>query len=371
MLLLMIAVGCNDLYDVPEPTICPSEDLETAAIYVLNEGLIDMNNSTLAYYSFDDQKLEKRYFKKQNKRGLGDTANDMKIYGSKIYIVVCASSQIEVIRASDGISIGQIPLFREDGVARQPRYIDFYKNKAYICLFDGTVARIDTASLQVEASVKVGRNPDGICITNGKIYVSNSGGLDKPNYDNTVSVIDIATFTEIKKIEVGSNPYTIKTDHRGDVYVVTRGDYGADTYKFHKIDSYTDKVVHTFKDLPVLNFAINGDLAYLYSYDFNTQSNWIKVFNLRTGQIERDLFITDGTQIRTPYGIDVNPVNGDVYIAGADPTFSASGDLYCFNFEGKLKFTLENIGLNPNHTVFINRSKTDPDSPDVTPSMLK
>ena len=104
------------------------------------------------------------YFRSLNRRGLGDTANDMAIYGEKLYIVVNVSSQIEVIDLQSGLSLKQIPMLTENGSSRQPRFITFHKDKAYVCSYDGTVARIDTTSLTIEGYAKVGRNPDGICV---------------------------------------------------------------------------------------------------------------------------------------------------------------------------------------------------------------
>ena len=63
----------------------------TAGIYVLSEGLFNLNNSTLAYHSFKSGKTNIDYFRSLNRRGLGDTANDMAIYGNKLYIVVNVS----------------------------------------------------------------------------------------------------------------------------------------------------------------------------------------------------------------------------------------------------------------------------------------
>lgn len=83
-----------------------------------------------------------------------NTANDIALYGSKLYIVVNVSSTIEVIDFQTGISIKQIPMFTDNGSSRQPRHIAFYENKAYVCSFDGTVARIDTTSLQIESFTK-------------------------------------------------------------------------------------------------------------------------------------------------------------------------------------------------------------------------
>ena len=47
-----------------------------------------------------------------------------------------------------------------------------------------------------------------------------------PNVDSTISVIDLVDYEEIKKITVGKNPGGVLTDSDGDVYVITRGNYG-------------------------------------------------------------------------------------------------------------------------------------------------
>ena len=74
-----------------------------------------------------------------NQRRLGDTANDIAIYGNKIYVVVNVSSTVEVIDFPTGKSIRQISMLRDNGSSRQPRAIAFDKDKAYVCSYDGTV----------------------------------------------------------------------------------------------------------------------------------------------------------------------------------------------------------------------------------------
>ncbi|KAA6316711.1 hypothetical protein EZS27_033019, partial [termite gut metagenome] len=224
-LLCMLLHACDDMEDInktPGKERYPLE-LGKAELYILCEGLFNLNNSSLAHYTFSSHAIVSDYFRQINRRGLGDTANDMAIYGSKLYMVINVSSPLEIVDLKTGRSLNRISFTTENGSSRQPRHIAFDKGKAYICAFDGTVARIDTASYQMEAQIKVGRNPDGICVQNNKLYVSNSGGLDSPNYDNTVSVVDIHSFTEIKRITVGDNPGKICADAYGDVYVAVRG----------------------------------------------------------------------------------------------------------------------------------------------------
>ena len=368
--------ACDDLEDQPSQPIINGGNLNetgTSELYILSEGLFNLNNSSLARYSFKNGQLDKNYFLGINKRGLGDTANDMAIYGSKLYIVVNVSSTVEVIDFYTGNVIRQIPMLTENGSSRQPRHIAFHQNKAYVCSYDGTVARIDTTSLQIEAFAQAGRNPEDLCIQNEKLYVSNSGGLDFAaglGVDRTVSVIDLVSFTEIKKIIVGANPGCILPGNDGKVYVATHGeDISQGDFHLVEIDSQTDEVTQTF-DEKVMNFAIRGNIAYLYNYNYQTEDASIKVFNLKTGETIRENFITDGTQINTPYGIDINPYSGNVYITEAY-NYTVTGDVLCFNQNGQLQFRLNRIGLNPNTVVFSNQASagesgeggTGPESP--------
>lgn len=353
-------IACDDLED--KPSIVPESNGDvfetgTAEMYILSEGLFNQNNSSLARYSFNRQRCTNNYFSANNQRGLGDTANDIAIYGNKIYVVVNVSSTVEVIDFPTGKSIRQISMLRDNGSSRQPRAIAFDKDKAYICSYDGTVARIDTTSLEIEEIVTVGRNAEDICVQNGKLYVSNSGGLDYsgPGVDTTVSVIDITTFKETKKIEVGPNPGKILPGLEEAVYVVTRGtDIEAGDYHLVKIDSRTDAVATTY-DEKVLSFAIDGPIAYLYTYDYQTKDSAIKVFDLNAGTVIRDNFITDGTAIQTPFSIQLNPFSGNVYITEAY-NYTVKGDVLCFNQQGQLQYRLNDIGLNPNTVVFSDKA---------------
>jgi YVTN family beta-propeller protein len=344
--------SCDDMHDVPTPVNLPATPGESGYMYVLSEGLFNMNNSMLSLINFDNGTLKPDYFLSQNNRGLGDTGNDMKRYGSKLWIVVNVSSQVEVLDVKTGLSIKRIPFFNEANVARQPRYITFYGNKGYVCSFDGTVARIDTTSLAVEAVTTVGRNPDGITAVNGKLYVSNSGGLDLPNYDNTVSVVDLASFKELKKITVGMNPFRIESDSQGDVYVVSRGNNSTIKSTWCRISNKTDEVVQTFDNLPVVNFTIHNDTAYMYNYDFVKSTFWVRTFDCKTEQLISDNFITDSTTLERPFSITVNPANGNVYLTDAR-NYTVKGDLLCFNRKGKLLYKIQNIGLNPNSVVIV------------------
>lgn len=363
---MSLAVACDDLEDKPALPDNGQETVHddgTAEMYVLCEGLFNLNNSTLARYSFETDACMPDYFRTMNRRGLGDTANDMDIYGGKLYVVVNVSSTVEVIDLHTGLSVGQVSFVAEDGSSRQPRAVAFDGGKAYVCSYDGTVARIDTASLQVEALAEVGRNPEDLCVQDGKLYVSNSGGLDWEGIgvDRTVSVVDLDAFREVKQIEVGPNPGKILAGQAHTVWVATYGgNIEEGDYHLVKINAQTDAVEAVY-DEPVMDFAIDYNLAYLYNYDYQTSQSSVKVFDLASGKVVREQFITDGTKIERPYAIAVNPYSSNVYITEAY-NYQVEGDLLCFAPDGKLMFRLNGVGLNPNTVLFRDVSASVDDS---------
>jgi len=338
-LALVCLAGLILLNGCPKP---PPQEEVLGDVYILNEGGWGANNASLSCYNSTTKALSKDCFLTQNKRGLGDLANDLKRYGGKLYCVVNGSNTVEVMDMLTGKSIKQISLS-----GKSPRRIAFWQNKAYVCCYDGTVVRIDTAALTVGTAVNVGRNPEDLCVSNGKLYVTNSGGLDFPNYDSTVSVVDLKTFTETKRIIVGVNPSRIQADNYGNVFLIVTGNYGDVPTTFKCISSQTDEVTHSF-DIPANNFTISGNSAYLCQF---LPSPWVMEFNIVSKQITKANFFSEAVDIQSPYGIAVDASNGDVYLTDAR-NFKESGDLYCFNKNGKFKFKLE-MGVAPNGVVIV------------------
>ena len=354
---LMCLVSCD-----PEPVLIGESqaiaDAGHTGVYVLSEGLFNLNNSTLSWIDFStglpdswSAPTGNSYdcFEKVNGRRLGDTANDILLYGSRLYIAVNVSSTIEILDAATGRSLNRIPM-NNHGKSSEPRYMTANGHYVYVCSFDGTVTRIDTLTMKADATVTVGRNPDGICCTAGKLYVSNSGGLDFDNPDSTVSVIDLATFSEIKRISVRQNPGSRYADGNL-VYVVSRGiyDYDKNDYdsRLHCIDTENDQVIETY-DIPILKMDLHDGKAWFYGYG---SGGTIQVLDLASGQIIDSDFITDGTLIERPYGIKVEPTSHKVYVCDA-ADYVTPGSLCCFAPDGHLLYRIRNIGINPNTVVF-------------------
>jgi YVTN family beta-propeller protein len=56
-----------------------------------------------------------------------------------------------------------------------------------------------------------------MAIANGKLYVANSG----VGFSNSVSIVDLTTMAEVKKVTVIPNPSSVVADAYGNIYVAS------------------------------------------------------------------------------------------------------------------------------------------------------
>lgn len=366
-LLILVLSACRKDNNVIPPVVTPVDTPDPQSLfngfYLLNEGNMGGNKATLDYFNYKTGIYKKNIYATENPgvvKELGDVGNDIQVYGSKLYAVINGSNKVEVMDAATARRIGQIDILN-------CRYITFANGKAYVSSYAGPVqeeptasigfvAEIDTASLQITRKATVGYQPEEMAVLNGKLYVANSGGYRRPAYDSTVSVIELSTFKEVKKINVAINLDHLKADSEGDVYVTSRGDQYNINSSLSVIDTKTDVVKKKF-DLAASDLCIVGDTAYLYgtifSYLTNSWSVSYNMINVKTETILSGNFITDGTEklITMPYGVAVNPVSRDIYVTDAK-NFVSSGTLYCFDKNGKKKWSV-NTGDLPGHVAFV------------------
>jgi YVTN family beta-propeller protein len=322
----------------------PPSDTDGPGLFILNQGNFGANNSTLSYYNLNSKKLFADFYSTTNpNKKIGDTGNDIGIYGSKMYIVVNNSSNIEVVNAKTGILLKEIAL-------NQCRNVAFYKNNAFVTSYDGKVAVIDTTSLTITKNITVGRNPEQMVVSNNKLYVANSGGLSFGNPDKTVSVVDLTTLAETKKITVIADPVSLTADKFGNVYVLSLGDFNKISAGLTIIDNQTDAV----KSQPVVNLGYNipivavGDFIY-----YPTADNKIAVYNAKTQKAEKDSFVTDGTTFTSAFALAANELTGEIFVTDAKD-FNSNGMLYAFDRNGKKEYTVT-IGISPGKVIVVNK----------------
>ena len=344
--------SCSDDegYPVVEPPIVEPPVVEPplagTGSYILNSGKSGSNNANIAYYDYETGKVTYNVFESINSKGLGDTGQDIITYGDRTYIAVSGSAVIYVLDKTGKI-LSTIESTK-DGKKQQPRNLTAYDGKVYVTYFDGYLAKINPNTLKIEAEVKVGRNPEYVRASKGKLYVANSGGLDyntATGYDKTVSVVDVATFTEIKMLDVVINPDKMVVDSQGDIYVISNGNYNDVPNTLQRIDADTQEVTQVGNATWMT--ICNDNIYIIYSqYDANwNQIITYSVYDAKAEKVLTNNFITDGTVLNKPYSISSDPVKKYIFIGTSD--YKTDGDMYVFNTDGKLIKTFDTKGLNP------------------------
>ena len=367
--LCLLVSGCRH----EEPVLPPEEEevgskdtTEIVGFYLLNEGNMGSNKATLDYYDYASGVYTRNVYAYANPdvpMELGDVGNDLQVYGRRLYAVINCSNKVEVMEAGTAKKIGQIDI-------PNCRYICFKDGYGYVTSYAGPVsldashaqigyvAKFDTATLQIVSTCNVGYQPDELTIVGNKLYVCNSGGYMVPNYDHTVSVVNLSTFEEIKRIDVAINLHRARADQYGYLWVTSRGDYYDERPRLFCIDTNSDEVVADF-DFPVSDMDLVGDSIYACSagFDYFVMDYVVsyKIMNVRTREIVSENFITDGTdrQIQLPYGIKVNPRTREIYITDAKD-YVTPGYLYCFSSTGAKKWDVR-TGDIPAHIAFVRK----------------
>lgn len=337
--------SCSDEND---PNVSNENNL-SSGLFVLCEGNWGMNNSALDFYSKEKNSITLDLFNNINSQGLGDTGNDMVEFGDYIFISVKESACVNAINKNTGKLAKRIPILNSEGQSRMPSRLCSSSTMVYLCTFDGNVVEINPNTLSIGRIAKVGRNPEDLTYANGKLYVTNSGGLDYNTaigYDKTVSVVDPINMTEIKKIEVGLNPCFIKTINDGLVGLIVKGNYNDVPCSFVTINTVTDEIDKK-NNIGMSNFDVIGNNILYVNYDWVSMSASIKTFDYSTSTINSTDFIkTSGIleQFTTPYGVNVSNSNNEVYITDAT-SYTSSGKVFVFNTDGDYKYSFSTSNI--------------------------
>lgn len=355
---IALLTGCRgDSLVIPVQTETVGEIIGTGPVegfYLLNEGNMGSNKCTLDYYDYRNGTYSRNIYADRNPgvvKELGDVGNDLAIYRGRLYAVINCSHKVEVTDAMTAVRIGQIDI-------PNCRHIIFHDDKAYISSYvgpvqisgdapKGAVYEIDINTRQITRRVTVGYQPEEMVIVGGMLYVANSGGYRAPDYDHTVSVVDLESFRQVKLIQAAINLDRLRLDSYGKMWLTSRGDHATipsciQTLEPDQTGQY--RVTATLP-YPCSNLSIKGDSLIYISTQWSdiTQTNTISygVIDVRTGKKITDNFITDGSEsdIMIPYGLAVHPVTGDIFITDAK-NYVSSGTLRCYSRNGKLKWSV-------------------------------
>lgn len=339
ILFIGIVLSCNkeDNPQVkPEPTV--------NGYYILNSGKWGSNNSNLSYYNKDTKQLTENVFEAVNGKKLGDTGNDMIIYGSKMYIAVTESSVVFVTDLNGKIIKEVVMENTPKNMA--PRYLCSGNGKVYVTYRDGYLAEIDTTNFAAK-KVKVGISPEGVMFLSGKIYVANSDGMNN-GVNGSVSVVNPANLSVVKTIEKVTNPQTFHVFPDGSLYLITWKNYATnDPAALYKVNTQTDELTLMKDVADPTRMAVGKDgkgflISSTYDKDYNQTIKYY-FFNSKTNKLEGE-FTTTNEVPRGEYICGSND-GSEIFIGSTD--YVNNGDVYILNSNGEVVSKIESGGINP------------------------
>lgn len=372
---LLLTGGCRKI-ELVNPTeyqvLKFKEDPEADPIgmYLLNEGNMGSNKADIDYLDYRTAVYARGIYAEKNPnvvKELGDVGNDIQIYDGRLFAVINCSHKVEVMDAYTARRITQIDI-------PNCRYIRFKGRYAYVSSYVGPVAidpnaqkgavfKVDLDTYKIVGEVTVGYQPDELAIIGDRAYVANLGGYRAPNYDNTVSVVELESMRQLYKIEVGINLSRIKADAYGNLWVSSRGNYDDIPSNLYRLEPSGGRYrVAETMNIPTSNMALSGDSLYVYSVEYSNQTSkntvTYAIIDVKKKRVVSRKFITDGTELNIviPYGIAIHPRSGDIYVTDAK-NYVSSGVLHCYSREGVHKWSVR-TGDIPAHMAFLERKQT-------------
>ena len=321
----------------------PKEELPKDKIvyYISNEGAYGYGNASLSLYYPEDKKMINKAFKNTNNRSIGDVLQSTYMYDGKLFMMVNASSKIEVAKAENIEELGVI------NNISLPRYMVAKNNKGYISSWGngGQIKIIDTQNLTIIDSVETGTGPEKLLISNDKLIVCNGGGFTE---DSTISVIDLNTHQLINNEVIGDIPMDImEVDNQ--IWVLCKGKilyddawniigHSASKLVLLNSDFKKEQEYILFNEQHPSHFALSNDKKTLFiggGYGFNGIYNFdLNSKTLNTNPISNESF----------YGL--NSAEGLIY-GFSSPDFSSSGKMIIMDESGNVENEMS-VGVGPN-----------------------
>lgn len=348
LLLPFVFTACSDDDNTPDPVIDPVPTPATAA-YVVNQGnMYGGVAGSIDCIDLESGATTSGLFFNVNAQALGDSPQQAVRYGSRIYVPVFGSNLLWVLNASSLQIEAQLRVNEPEAVCGAAGYV-------FVAGNDGYVTRIDTLTFTPSEPVAVGPNPAGLAASGKEVYVSISDGY---NYANgyadgkKVAVIHAESLSLLKYIEVGLNPGALSANSKGEVFVLSRGNYYDVLPKVQKIA--TDGTVTDYCNGSI--FTLSDDCLYVIDAqaDYTSNTSSVSLFRMNTLTDTRtDITLDAEATPGMPTAIDVEPATGNIYICSdkGPSDYDKSGYVYRLAPWGELLQRYD-VGIHPFGVVF-------------------
>ena len=313
-----LAVSCMDYGPIEKEDFeidnaGSGDEVTGKGLFITNEGNFMYGNASLSYYDPEKKHVENEVFARANAIKLGDVAQSMVIRNGIGWIVVNNSGVIYAIDINTFKEVGRITGFTS------PRYIHFLSDeKAYVTqIWDPRIYIVNPKTYQITGYVETDMDFE-TGSTEQMVQYDKYVFTNCWSYQNRILVIDTETDKVCDQITVGIQPTSLVMDKYNKIWTVTDGGYEGSPYgheapSLYCIDAATRKIEKQFKfkfgDWPS-EVQLNGTRDTIY---FINKAVWR--LPVTADKFPVKPFLPYNNTLY--YGLTINPVNSEVYIADA------------------------------------------------------
>ena len=285
-------------------------------LFICNEGNFQYGNATLSYYDPETCEVQNEVFYRANAMKLGDVAQSMIIRDGVGWVIVNNSHVVFAIDINTFKELGRITNLTS------PRYMHFISDeKAYITqIWDNRIFIVNPKRYEITGYIDMPNMTMESGSTEQMVQLGKYVYVNCWSYQNRILKIDTDTDQVVDELVVGIQPTSLVMDCNNKLWTVTDGGYEGSPYGHEAPSLYRINIDDG-------KFEVEKQ----FKFDFGDWPSEVQLNGTKDKiyWLNDDVWEMDVTADHVPvrpfleyndtlyYGLTIDPVSGDVYIADA------------------------------------------------------
>ena len=294
----------------------PSANIGSGSVIIIDEGGYGHGNANLSLYNPETKTVTNNVFSLENGGAvLGDVAQCLYMINDTAYIVMNNSQEVVIADAQNNFKyIDTIFL-----PGSSPRFfLPVGGSKAYITeLYANKIWVVDFRKRKLLRTIAVSGRTEQLVAYGGKVYVEEATTPtfgNPPSPVHAILMIDPVSDQIVNSIPLQSDPGSMAVTAQGKLFVLCPQDSPSLSASLYRIDA------GTFAVEKQINFSSTRMPSLIRYSSFNDELLYSDIGGIFVMQ-PTDTIIPSAPYIASQgwniYGLNANPLNGDIYISDA------------------------------------------------------